>query len=77
MATFFIGYGFQSLWCRSADFTYTHSVFIRSAYKERFQGLVKIFEKITNRLVIFLKIKEQKPKDITEKTCFSLKTCSF
>ena len=22
MATFFIGYGFQSLWCRSADFTY-------------------------------------------------------
>ena len=22
MATFFIGYGFQSLWCRRADFTY-------------------------------------------------------
>ena len=38
-----------------------HSLsFIRNAYKERFSWLVKFFENIRNRLVIFLKIKEHK-----------------
>ena len=64
MATFFSGYGFKSLLVQKRRF-YVHSFcFIRNAYTERFWGLVKIFEKIRNRLLIFLKIKEQESSDI-------------
>ena len=47
--------------------------FIRNAYKERFSWLVKFFEKIRNRLVIFLKIKEQTSLKIGKKHGFSSK----
>ena len=47
-------------------YVYTSLSFIRNAYKEQFSWLVKFFEKIRNRLVIFQKIKEQKSEEITE-----------
>ena len=45
--------------------------------RERFSWLVKSIEKIRNRLVIFLEIKEQKSYDITEKHVFPSKNDSF
>ena len=46
-------------------------------YKERFSWLVKSFEKIRNRLVIFLKIKEQKSWGIAQKHIFPQKMPHF
>ena len=55
-----------------------HSLsFIRNTYKEQFSWLVKSFEKIRNRLVIFLKIKEQRSYNISEKHGFPSKNCSL
>ena len=57
--------------------TYTHSVLcIRNAYKKWFLGLVKIFEEIRNRLVIFQKIRE-KNHQILVKTRGSLENRDF
>jgi len=55
-----------------------HSLsFIRNAYKEQFSWVVKFFEKIRNRLVIFQKIKEQTSSNISEKQGFSSKKIIF
>ena len=51
--------------------------FTRNTYEEHFSRLVNFFEKVRNRLVIFLGIKEQQSSNISEKHGFLLQNVSF
>ena len=56
------------IWTQVKKDLQLHSLsFIRNAYKERFSWLFKFFERIRNRLVIFLKFKEHTSWKISEK----------